>query len=78
MRKNVVSKRTWSSSIPNLFEWGLTKLWEQLYIVREGQEHQGGSDSYVTIRVFYELNNRYPNIQEKRFQNKLYGLAQLN
>ena len=64
------------SSNSNLCD-GLQRLADQLGIKRLGQEHQAGSDSYVTIKVFYELMHRYSTLQEKRFQNKLFGITQL-
>ena len=39
----------------NLLKKGLNRLAELLDVKREGQEHQAGSDSMVTIDVFFKL-----------------------
>ena len=56
---------------------GLNRLAEMLEVKREGQEHQAGSDSVVTIDVFFKLKKKGL-ISEKKFEeakNILYGIG---
>ena len=61
----------------NYYYGGLNKLAEQLNIRREGKIHQAGSDSVVTISVFFKLkkdriiNNK--NLEE--YKNVLHGIG---
>ncbi len=59
------------------FQKGLNKLAEQLEIKREGQIHQAGSDSAVTIGVFLRLKNNglVGNIKFNESKNILYGVG---
>ena len=61
----------------NLFKKSLKRLAEMLEIRREGQEHQAGSDSMVTIDVFFKLKKKGL-ISETKIQevkNILYGVG---
>ena len=56
---------------------GLNRLAEMLEVKREGQEHQAGSDSVVTIDVFFKLKKKRL-ISEKIFEeskNILFGIG---
>jgi CCR4-NOT transcription complex subunit 7/8 len=61
----------------NLFKKSLKRLAEMLEVRREGQEHQAGSDSMVTIDVFFKLKKKGL-ISETKIQevkNILYGVG---
>ena len=61
----------------NLLKKGLNRLAELLEVRREGQEHQAGSDSMVTIDVFFKLKKRGL-VGENKFKeakNILYGIG---
>ena len=61
----------------NLIKKGLNRLAEILEVRREGQEHQAGSDSMVTIDVFFKLKKRGL-VGENKFKeakNILYGIG---
>ena len=55
----------------------LNKLAQYLYVEREGKMHQAGSDSYVTIDVFWKLLSfRYISKEElKEKKNILFGIS---
>ena len=59
------------------FQRGLNKLADQLEVRREGQIHQAGSDSLVTIDVFYKLKRSgfINNKTLEEFKNVLYGIG---
>ena len=61
----------------SLIKKGLTRLAELLEVRREGQEHQAGSDSMVTIDVFFKLKKRglVNDIKFKEAKNVLYGIG---
>jgi len=56
---------------------GLNKLAHYLNVEREGQNHQAGSDSYVTIDVFWKLIiNKYITTEElSDNKNILFGIS---
>ena len=56
---------------------GLNKIAEQLGVKREGQIHQAGSDSAVTIKVFFKFkeNGVINNKKLKELKNVLYGIG---
>ena len=56
---------------------GLNKLAEQLDVIREGQIHQAGSDSVVTIEVFFKLKQSgvITNKKLEEFKNVLHGIG---
>ena len=59
------------------FQRGLNRLAEQLEVIREGQIHQAGSDSVVTIDVFFKLKNSGL-VSDKKLEelkNVLYGIG---
>ena len=61
----------------NLLKKGLNRLAELLEVRREGQEHQAGSDSMVTIDVFFKLKKKGL-VSESKFKetkNILYGIG---
>ena len=61
----------------NLLKKGLNRLAELLEVRREGQEHQAGSDSMVTIDVFFKLKKKGL-VGENKFKeakNILYGIG---
>ena len=61
----------------NLLKKGLSRLAELLEVRREGQEHQAGSDSIVTIDVFFKLKKKAL-VSENKFKeakNILYGIG---
>lgn len=63
---------------------GLSKVAKELDIDRIGTMHQAGSDSLITMRVFFKLkdlmkkwwNIEDENILEKKFNGLIYGLGQ--
>ena len=59
------------------FYGGLSKIAEQLGVRREGQIHQAGSDSAVTINVFFKFkqNGVINNKKLKEFKNVLHGIG---
>ena len=61
----------------NLLKKGLNRLAELLDVKREGQEHQAGSDSMVTIDVFFKLKKNGL-VSDNKFieaKNILYGIG---
>ena len=60
------------------FQRGLNKLAEQLEVIREGQIHQAGSDSLVTIDVFFKLkkDGYITNKKLEELKNILYGIGE--
>ena len=60
----------------NQMRGSLNKLAEYLYVEREGQIHQAGSDSYVTINAFWKLINYKYITKEELLDNKniLFGI----
>jgi DNA polymerase III alpha subunit (gram-positive type) len=62
---------------------GLSKVAKELDIDRIGTMHQAGSDSLITMRVFFKLkdlmkkwwNIEDENILEKKFNGLIYGLG---
>ena len=61
----------------NLLKKGLNRLAELLEVRREGQEHQAGSDSMVTIDVFFKLKKKGL-VGENKYKEKkniLYGIG---
>ena len=56
---------------------GLSKLALQLDVIREGQIHQAGSDSLVTIEVFFKLKKSgvINNKKMDKLKNILYGIG---
>ena len=61
----------------NLLKKGLNRLAELLDVKREGQEHQAGSDSMVTIDVFFKLKKKgfVSDNKFKEAKNILYGIG---
>ena len=61
----------------NKLRGSLNKLAQYLYVEREGKIHQAGSDSYVTIDVFWKLLSfRYISKEElKEKKNILFGIS---
>lgn len=58
------------------FNGGLNKLAEKLEIKRFGKVHQAGSDSLLTLEVFFKLKKSFSKMSfEKNFQGILYGLG---
>jgi len=60
------------------FQRGLDKLANQLKVRREGQIHQAGSDSIVTIDVFFKLKKMglITNKKLEELKNIIYGIGQ--
>lgn len=57
-------------------ERGLQKIAAQLDVTRVGMEHQAGSDSYVTLKIFREVNEKFFTTEHVlNAKNKLYGLS---
>mmetsp|Transcript_17706 Transcript_17706/g.44750 ORF Transcript_17706/g.44750 Transcript_17706/m.44750 type:complete len:286 (-) Transcript_17706:7-864(-) len=58
---------------------GLNKLADKFNVPRIGPVHQAGSDSLLTLKVFFKLRDTFFNgkIQEKH-QGILYGLGSIN
>jgi len=56
---------------------GLNRLAEQLEVIREGKMHQAGSDSVVTIDVFFKLNKSglINNSKFDDLKNIVYGIG---
>ena len=59
--------------IPN----GLQSIADQYNVERVGKEHQAGSDSFVTYKVFIELQTQVfrMNIKDMNVENRLYGAS---
>lgn len=59
------------------FYRGLNKLAEQLEVIREGKIHQAGSDSVVTIDVFFKLKKSgfINNEKIEELKNVVYGIG---
>ena len=57
---------------------GLNKLADQLEVIREGKSHQAGSDSVVTIDVFFKLlKSGYVNSSKlEDLKNIVYGIGE--
>ena len=62
----------------NMQRGGLNKLAEQLEVIREGKIHQAGSDSVVTIDVFFKLiKSGYVNSSKlEDLKNIIYGIGE--
>lgn len=59
-----------------MFRCGLSKLAEELRVVRIGMQHQAGSDSYVTSKVFYNLSFDYLTEEEiEASRGILFGIG---
>ena len=59
-----------------MFRCGLSKLAEELRVVRIGMQHQAGSDSYVTCKVFYNLSFDYLTEEEiEASRGILFGIG---
>jgi len=58
---------------------GLNKLAEKFKVSRIGPVHQAGSDSLLTLKVFFKLRDTFfkGKIEEK-YQGILYGLGSIN
>jgi len=58
---------------------GLQGIADQYGVERVGQEHQAGSDAYVTLKVFFELKNQVygPSFSSLHAENKLYGVSEV-
>jgi CCR4-NOT transcription complex subunit 7/8 len=55
---------------------GLNKLAEKLNVLRIGQVHQAGSDSLLTLNVFFKLKKTFfKGIIDPKYQGLLYGLG---
>ena len=75
--KNFYDIRVIVKDNDNLLKKGLSRLAELLEVRREGQEHQAGSDSMVTIDVFFKLKKKAL-VSENKFKeakNILYGIG---
>ncbi|KAH0799743.1 CCR4-NOT transcription complex subunit 7 [Histomonas meleagridis] len=66
----------YTSCFPNIAN-GLQGIADQYSVERVGKEHQAGSDSFVTYKVFIELQTQvfHKNIQNMDVENKLYGAS---
>ena len=72
---NYYDIKTMVKRIDNL-QGGLNKLAQSLEVLREGKTHQAGSDSVVTIDVYFKLI-KYGFIEEKKImkeKNLLFGV----
>jgi CCR4-NOT transcription complex subunit 7/8 len=59
-----------------MFRCSLSKLAEELRVVRIGMQHQAGSDSYVTSKVFYNLSFEFLTEEEIEVsRGVLYGIG---
>lgn len=55
---------------------GLQSIADQLRVERSiGREHQAGSDAFVTLKVFFELNYQIDKQEVLAAKNKLYGAS---
>jgi CCR4-NOT transcription complex subunit 7/8 len=60
----------------DMFRCSLSKLAEELRVVRIGMQHQAGSDSYVTSKVFYNLSFEYLTEEEiEASRGILFGIG---
>jgi CCR4-NOT transcription complex subunit 7/8 len=72
---NVYDVRYLVRNIEN-FRCSLSKLAEELKVVRIGMQHQAGSDSYVTSKVFYNLSFEYLTEEEiEASKGILFGIG---
>lgn len=54
---------------------GLSKLASDLFLKRVGTSHQAGSDSLLTLAVYFKLMERLlKDVSESKYINKLHGL----
>lgn len=66
-----------------VLEGGLNRLADQLNVRRVGTMHQGGSDSLVTVQVFFKLFSNCASAKEKEhlrsimieYNQNIYGYA---
>nr|UXY87340.1 CCR4-associated factor [Cryptomonas sp.] len=57
---------------------GLNRLAEKFNVIRIGQIHQAGSDSLLTLNVFFKLKKSFfKGMIDSKFQGQLYGLGML-
>lgn len=55
---------------------GLSKLAEQLDVLRIGPQHQAGSDSLLTARTFFKLKQKhFAESDLEKYVGILYGLG---
>ena len=61
-----------------LYKGGLNKIAKELNIERKGEVHQAGSDSLITIRLFFTLieNNTINKFDLNNEKNILYGIGE--
>lgn len=63
----------------NDLQGGLNKLAEKFDVQRIGPVHQAGSDSLLTLQIFFKLRDTFFNGKiEKKFEGVLYGLGSAN
>jgi CCR4-NOT transcription complex subunit 7/8 len=65
-----------SKTQPSFSSHSLSELAESLNILRPGVAHQAGSDSFVTLQLFFKyLEQHYASaFPQERFENNLFGL----
>ncbi|KAF6137917.1 hypothetical protein GIB67_041790 [Kingdonia uniflora] len=54
-------------------ELSLERLGNILKVKRAGASHQAGSDSLLTIGVFWEMKKLLSNLKDEEFEDRLYG-----
>jgi len=65
-----------TKELENLKGGGLSKLSNDLSVKRIGPQHQGGSDSLLTLSTFFKLRDLYfKNNSEQKHSNMLYGIG---
>ena len=71
---NFYDIKYYTAQFPEMIRDGLETIANNFDVERIGIQHQAGSDSYVTIRVFFELQSKYDGTIQST-KNKLFGLS---
>ena len=72
---NVYDLKSFSSEFLPNFEGGLNRLSDILGVTRIGTNHQAGSDSLVTSKVFFKMKENNPQFNSivQHYNLEIYG-----
>ena len=73
---NVYDIKTITPQLSPILEGGLNRLADSMNIQRIGSNHQAGSDSLTTSKVFFKLKQSFPTIFNQTIQDNngdIYG-----